>query len=65
MSGLTRHAANSGTRQMPALHMSTFGWVELIRAVSNLRSVYGAVNCDVHGLMALIRNEATSDWAKA
>eukprot|EP00974_Lingulodinium_polyedra_P061682 5953324-Lingulodinium_polyedra.AAC.1 len=50
---------------MPALHMSTFGWIELIGAVSNLRNVYGATNCDVHGFMALIRNETTSDWAKS
>eukprot|EP00974_Lingulodinium_polyedra_P011350 1095453-Lingulodinium_polyedra.AAC.1 len=42
MSGLTRHTANSGTRQMPALHMSTFGWIELIGVVSNLRNVFGA-----------------------
>eukprot|EP00974_Lingulodinium_polyedra_P033297 3202127-Lingulodinium_polyedra.AAC.1 len=48
MSGLTRRAANSGTREMPSLHTSTFGWIELIGAVSNLRNVYGATNCDVH-----------------
>eukprot|EP00974_Lingulodinium_polyedra_P087544 8485087-Lingulodinium_polyedra.AAC.1 len=46
MSGLTRHTANSGTRLMPAMHMSTFGWIELIGAVNNLRKAYGAENCD-------------------
>eukprot|EP00974_Lingulodinium_polyedra_P104731 10139477-Lingulodinium_polyedra.AAC.1 len=47
------------------MRMSTFGWIELIGAVSNRRKVYGAENCGVHGFMALIRHEATSDYAKS
>eukprot|EP00974_Lingulodinium_polyedra_P018530 1794505-Lingulodinium_polyedra.AAC.1 len=50
---------------MPVMHTSTFGWIELIGAVSNLRKVYGAENCDVNGFMALIRRETTSDYAKS
>eukprot|EP00974_Lingulodinium_polyedra_P063445 6125407-Lingulodinium_polyedra.AAC.1 len=45
--------------------MSTFGWIELIGAVSNLGKAYGADSCDVHGFMALMRNETTSDWAQS
>eukprot|EP00974_Lingulodinium_polyedra_P000168 15857-Lingulodinium_polyedra.AAC.1 len=60
MSGMTRRHGSAGARRVPPLPMGTFGWMELIGAVSTLRSARGAANCDVHGFMALIRNETTS-----